>query len=59
MIENRDISVVVQGAVSKEYTTKCLKSIRRNLPGSQIVLSTWEDSDTSGLDYDKLIVRYP
>lgn len=46
-----DISVVVQGAIGKniDYT---LESIRKHLPGATIILSTWENSNIEGLDYD-------
>lgn len=56
MIKSKDISLVVQGAIDKENTPLCLKSIREYLPEAEIVLSTWEDSDTQGLDYDKLVL---
>lgn len=52
-IESKDISVVVQGAVS-DATKNCLESIRKFLPDSQIILSTWEDSEVDGLDFDFL-----
>ncbi|MDR0467822.1 MAG: WavE lipopolysaccharide synthesis family protein [Campylobacteraceae bacterium] len=55
MIDSKDISVVVQGAIDKENTPKCLKSIRKYLPNAEIILSTWEGSDISGLDYDILV----
>lgn len=56
-IDTKDISVVVQGAIDKEYTKKCLKSIRKYLPGSEIILSTWEGSNIDGLDYDILALN--
>jgi hypothetical protein len=62
-VATSDISVVVQGAVAgpskdgKAYPTRdCLASIRRRLPGAEIVLSTWQGSDVSGLDYDRLVL---
>lgn len=55
MIKSKDISVVVQGAISKKYTKKVLKSIRHYLPNAEIILSTWEKSDVKGLDYDVLV----
>ncbi len=55
-IDTKDISVVVQGAVDKVNTPKCLKSIRTYLPDAEIILSTWEDSDVDNLDYDIIIV---
>lgn len=55
MIKSSEISVVVQGPIYKEATQKCLNSIREILPEAEIILSTWEDSDTQGLDYDIVI----
>ena len=49
-IDTKDISVVVQGAVDKINTPKCLESIRKFLPCAEIVLSTWEGTDVTGLD---------
>jgi hypothetical protein len=50
-----DISVVVQGAVGP-YTPKCLASLRRHLPNAEVILSTWEGSDTTDLDFDTLVL---
>jgi len=36
-------------------TAKCLTSIRKVLPGSRTILSTWPDQDFTGLDYDELV----
>lgn len=55
MIKSSEISVVVQGAISQEFTPKVLKSIRKYLKNAEIILSTWEDSNVEGLDYDVLI----
>ena len=57
MIKGNDVTVIVQGAVNSEVTPKCLKSIRKYLPEAEIILSTWEDSNVVGLDYDKLILN--
>jgi hypothetical protein len=62
-METRDISFVVQGAVDRSIsplsgepiTKSCLASLRHYHPGAQLILSTWEGADTSGLDYDVLI----
>ena len=53
-----DISIVVQGAVDKTETPKCLKSIRQYLPNAEIILSTWEGTDLSCIEglYDKLVL---
>ncbi|MBL0718251.1 MAG: hypothetical protein JJV93_03285 [Alphaproteobacteria bacterium] len=57
MINSRDISVVVQGAIDDRYTLYSLESIRNYLPEATIILSTWEGSDVSLLDdtYDEII----
>ncbi|MDR3548753.1 MAG: WavE lipopolysaccharide synthesis family protein [Candidatus Pacebacteria bacterium] len=60
----RDISIVVQGAIAglptdkpeARHTRICLESIRKVLPGAKIILSTWEGSNTEGLDYDELVI---
>jgi hypothetical protein len=57
MIDSKDISVVVQGAIKKELTPNCLKSIRKYLPKAEIILSTWDGSDVSGLYYDILVLN--
>ncbi len=57
MISYKDISVVVQGPIDKDYTSRCLKSIRKYLPESIIILSTWEGSNVEGLDYDILVLN--
>lgn len=56
-IKNEDITVVVQGYVDKEITKKCLSSIRKVIPGSKIILSTWENAKLDGLSYDTLILN--
>lgn len=56
-IKSVDLSVVVQGAIDKEITLECLKSIRNFLPDAEIILSTWQGSDVKGLDYDILVLN--
>lgn len=59
-INSANISVVVQGPIvgasndsyENRYTLRCLESIREHLPMAEIVLSTWDNSDVRGLDYD-------
>ncbi|MFI3291769.1 MAG: WavE lipopolysaccharide synthesis family protein [Opitutales bacterium] len=50
-----DVTIVVQGPISK-LTEKSLLSVRKYLPKSHIILSTWKGSDCSGLDYDELVL---
>jgi len=56
-IDTGDISVVVQGAIDKTNTRLCIKSIRKYFPEAEIILSTWEDSDLTGLEYDKVLLN--
>ena len=57
------ISVVVQGPITgspddspeKRLTQKCLQNLRRDLPGAELILSTWRGADTRGLDFDVLV----
>ena len=62
-MDHSEITVIVQGPVvgggdappDDRLTYWCLESIRRHLPGARIVLSTWEGSDTDGLDCDDIV----
>ena len=59
MLNSEEISVVVQGAINKDETQKCLKSVRHFLPDAEIILSTWAGSDVSKLEglYDVLLLN--
>ncbi len=55
---NGDISIVITGIV--ENTTKqTLRSIKKYIPKSEIILSTWENSDLTDVKglYDKLVLN--
>ena len=60
-IEPADVSVVIQGPVFNDvcqninYTKRACLSVRKHLPGAEIILSTWEGETTEGLDYDILV----
>ena len=56
MISSKDISVVVQGAISDKYICNVLKSVRQWLPESEIIISSWKGTDLHGLDYDKFVL---
>jgi hypothetical protein len=50
-----DISVVIQGPLRRELAPlrgvrACVDSIRKCLPGAEIIVSTWKYEDTSDLD---------
>lgn len=57
MFNCENISVIVQGGINSKETPLCLASIRKFLPGAQIILSTWEGSDVDNLDYDVLVLN--
>ncbi|MDR2123614.1 MAG: WavE lipopolysaccharide synthesis family protein [Desulfovibrio sp.] len=57
MIESKDITVIVQGKIDQRITPLSLLSIRKNLQHAQIILSTWENSNTANLSYDILVLN--
>ncbi|MEJ7559235.1 MAG: WavE lipopolysaccharide synthesis family protein [Pedobacter sp.] len=60
-----DISVVIQGKVfglpgdvyENQQTLQCIESVRSLMPKAEIILSTWDGTDVSHLDFDKLILN--
>jgi hypothetical protein len=62
-VDTGQISVIVQGPIAgaagdapdQRITKKCIDSIRHWLPKAEIILSTWENADTSDLDFDILV----
>lgn len=64
MIEDKDITVVVQGPVQalpdrdqdEGITQRCLSSVREYAPGAKLILSTWDGQDLAGLTYDELVI---
>lgn len=54
MMDDKDIDVVVQG-ITDENTSKCISSIKKYLPNSRIILSTWRDCSTD-YQHDELVV---
>lgn len=58
MVNNNEISVIIQGAINTELTHQCLKSVRKHLPNAEIILSTFKsDTDIPASLYDKLIIN--
>jgi hypothetical protein len=65
MISGKSISVVVQGHVRglatdpphARWTWQSLQSVRHWLPGAEIILSTFSESDTRGLPIDVLVLN--
>ena len=54
-INTGDISIIIQGAVDPVNTPLCLNSIRKQLPGAEIILSTWQGTDTASLNCDTVL----
>ncbi|RRS04368.1 hypothetical protein EIP75_10780 [Aquabacterium soli] len=55
MITSDQISVVIQGALGTDVLA-CVRSIRQQLPQSELILSTWEGSNVpAGLPVDECI----
>jgi len=58
-----NFSVIIQGKVlgnpgdnyEKQLTLQCIESIRKFIPGAEIIVSTWEGSDVSHLPVDKVV----
>ena len=57
-IKSEDISVIIQGPVTRKYLTRCLESVRRHLPNAQIIISAWNE-DLSHYDADIKINNSP
>ena len=55
MMDTSDVAVVVQGPCAP-ITVETIAGIRLHLPGARIVLSTWEGTDTTGLDVDEVVL---
>lgn len=64
MIDDQSVSVIVQGPIigkpsappSQQLTKRVLESVRRHLPKAEIILSSWQGSNTEGLDFDQSIL---
>ncbi|WP_276133803.1 WavE lipopolysaccharide synthesis family protein [Polluticoccus soli] len=58
-----DFSVVIQGPVIgkpgepevNQRTKQAIESVKKVLPEAEIIISTWEGTDVSHLDYDKVV----
>lgn len=57
MIKFSEICVVIQGPIIKadNLTVRVIESIKENLKGAQVIISTWEHEDISGLFADLII----
>lgn len=53
-IESNKISVIIQGPI-KTDTSSCIASVKKFLPHSEIILSTWDTEHIPTIELDKLI----
>ena len=51
------ITFVIQGPVVPDVTKHSCSQIREHFPGATIILSTWENQPTNGLDVDELLLN--
>lgn len=61
-MNSSDVSIIVQGKIigngsSNEITKRVCKSIRRLMPESQIILSTWEGEIVDDIPFDNLVLN--
>lgn len=57
MIDSSEISIVLQGPIYKNCTNKVCKRMRELFPYAEIIISTWEGADITGLDYNVIILN--
>lgn len=58
-----NISVIVQGPIAgrpadphaRRLTLRGIESVRRHLPGAEIVVSTWKGADVTDLPFDRVV----
>jgi hypothetical protein len=56
MTRPSDISVVVQGPLYEGLTREAVASVRRHLPGAEVIYSGWSGSDASSLQADQVVL---
>lgn len=48
MIDSKDVSVVLQGAIDYRCTSDVVRSVRKFLPDSELIVSTWKNDRFGG-----------
>lgn len=56
MVTSDQLSIIMQGVVSKPAIDKCISLLRDVFPGCELILSTWDGSDVAGLSVDRLVL---
>lgn len=51
-----NISIIIQGPIYEGVTSKTIDNIKEKFPNSEIILSTWENSNLEDIDIDNIIV---
>lgn len=63
MIDYKEISVVIQGLLTSDrykgdsWIKLSCKSVRKYLPGAEIIVSTWKGADVDDIDCDILVLN--
>lgn len=57
-IHHKDISVLIQGPFHLDLTPKTFESVRKLLPNSEIIFSTWEGADIPELEFKPDTILY-
>jgi len=60
VVGSREISVIIQGPLCRQLSPErniftCIASIRKYLPEAEIIVSTWDHEDTSGVQAEKIL----
>lgn len=59
LLKNTEITVLLQGAVVPGVTAKAIQAVKKVLPCSFVVLSTWDTESTDGLLCDTVVKSVP
>lgn len=54
-VQGSEISIVVQGSIDVQFTASCLCALRTVFPDAEVILSTQDGNDVSGLPVDKVV----
>lgn len=57
MINNKDITFVIQGEIYKDIISKSINNIHKFFPGAEVIISTWDGSNLDGIDCPNIILN--
>lgn len=58
-LNNKNISVILQGTIDPKVTPRAIEAVRTVLPGAFIIVSTWNGQACDGLKCDELVLSDP